>query len=64
MFAPAKRWSRGCPHQLRHNYATAVRKKRGIETAPVMLGHRAVDVTEIYAERDAEIGLQVAKAMG
>jgi integrase len=27
------------PHQLRHNYATAVRKKYGIETARVMLGH-------------------------
>ena len=56
--ADVPRWH---PHQLRHNYATAVRKKFGVEAARVVLGHHSIDVTELYAERDAA---DVARAMG
>ena len=52
------------PHQLRHNYATTMRRERGIETASVMLGHRSIDVTEIYAEQDRGKALEVARRMG
>lgn len=40
------------PNQLRHNVATEVRKRYGLEGAQVVLGHSRAAVTEIYAERD------------
>ena len=52
------------PHQLRHNYATAVRKRFGVEAARVVLGHQHIDVTELYAERDQAVGVRVAKTIG
>jgi integrase len=52
------------PHQLRHSFATRVRKEFGIEAARIMLGHKHVAVTEIYAERDAAVAERVAKVMG
>lgn len=55
------RWS---PNQLRHSYATEVRKQFGLEAAQVMLGHSTCRVTEIYAERDTAKGSLVAKAIG
>ncbi len=57
----AHRWH---PHQLRHNFATDVRRRFGVEAARVLLGHQTVDVTEIYAERDAAVAAEVAKAIG
>ena len=52
------------PHQLRHLYATEVRRRHGVEAARVALGHRHVDVTEIYAERDHAIAVQIAVENG
>ncbi len=43
------RWN---PHRLRHNAATELRRRFGIEAASVVLGHATPAVTEIYAERD------------
>ena len=40
------------PHQLRHNYATRIRKEFGVEAARILLGHRSTAVTELYAEID------------
>jgi len=40
------------PHQLRHNYATRIRKEYGVEAARILLGHRSAVVTELYAEID------------
>ena len=40
------------PHQLRHNYATRIRKEFGVEAARILLGHRSTAVTELYAEVD------------
>ncbi len=40
------------PHQLRHNYATQIRKEFGVEAARILLGHRSTAVTELYAEVD------------
>jgi integrase len=57
----AHRWS---PNQLRHSYATEVRKQFGLEAAQVVLGHSTCRVTEIYAERDTAKGSLVAKAIG
>ena len=55
------RWQ---PNQLRHNHATDVRKKYGVETARIMLGHSKLDVTEIYAERDQSRMMEIAKMIG
>ena len=40
------------PHQLRHTFATRIRKDFGLEAAQVLLGHARADVTQLYAERD------------
>jgi integrase len=55
------RWA---PNQLRHAAATEVRREFGLEAAQIVLGHSKADVTQIYAERDLEKGLAVAKAIG
>lgn len=52
------------PHQLRHSYATLVRKKHGVEAAQVGLGHSRADVTQVYAERDLDLAKKVAKEIG
>ncbi|MFW6062018.1 MAG: tyrosine-type recombinase/integrase, partial [Planctomycetota bacterium] len=52
------------PHQLRHNYATNVRREFGLEAAQVLLGHAKADVTQIYAERDLHRAAAVAAKIG
>ena len=54
-------WS---PHRLRHTNATAVRQEFGIEAAQVVLGHRSSGTTEIYAERDLGLVIEVMKKLG
>jgi integrase len=55
------RWS---PNQLRHAAATTIRKEFGLEHAQIMLGHSRADVTQIYAERDLQKGIEVALKLG
>ncbi|TWT69343.1 tyrosine-type recombinase/integrase [Crateriforma conspicua] len=55
------RWS---PNRIRHTTATEVRRRFGLEAAQVILGHSVADVTQIYAERDAEKAREVARAIG
>ncbi|HEY2838059.1 MAG TPA: site-specific integrase [Pirellulales bacterium] len=43
------RWS---PNRLRHTAATEIRKRFGLESAQVVLGHSKPNTTLIYAERD------------
>jgi integrase len=52
------------PHQLRHLHATLVRKNFGLEAAQVTLGHSRADVTQIYAERDVGLAVEVAARLG
>jgi len=52
------------PHQLRHNYATMIRKRFGVEEASDMLDHSSVKMTEVYAERDQEQALEIARQVG
>ena len=62
-----RRWQsehRWCPLQLRHTAATAIRKKYGLEAAQVILGHSSADVTQVYAERDLEKAVAVAREVG
>lgn len=55
------RWS---PNQLRHTKATEVRKKHGIEAAQAVLGHRKLETTQVYAEKNAALAMQVALESG
>jgi len=59
--AGCDRWS---PHQLRHAFATEVRRRFGIEAARIMLGHRSAVTTEIYAEADRQAARKAARAIG
>jgi integrase len=55
------RWS---PNQLRHSFATEVRKTHGLEAAQVLLGHARADVTQVYAERNHTLATKVASEIG
>ncbi|MEO9591440.1 MAG: site-specific integrase, partial [Rhodopirellula bahusiensis] len=57
----SNRWN---PNQLRHTRGTEIRKRFGLEAAQVILGHAAADVTQIYAERDREKAIEVARQVG
>jgi hypothetical protein len=57
----AHRWH---PNQLRHLFATRVRKEHGLEAAQVLLGHSKADVTEIYAERNEALAVTIASKIG
>jgi integrase len=52
------------PNQLRHSFATLVRKEFDLEAAQVLLGHERCDVTQVYAERNLSRAAQVAAAIG
>jgi integrase len=52
------------PHQLRHTAATEIRKRFGIEAAQHVLGHSTLNVTEIYAEKNAEAARRIAAEVG
>lgn len=52
------------PHQLRHNAATRLRREFGIESARIILGHKSVAVTEIYAEQDVQKARTIMAAVG
>jgi integrase len=52
------------PNQLRHTFATEVRKAEGLEAAQVMLGHSRADVTQVYAERNESLALRIAARIG
>lgn len=65
--AEVKMWRKGHgwhPNQLRHGYATRIRKAHGLEAAQVVLGHSKADVTQIYAERNLDLAVKVAAAVG
>lgn len=53
------------PYQLRHNYATNVRRQYGLEAAQILLGHSSALVTEaVYAERDEAKAMEVVSKIG
>jgi integrase len=52
------------PNQLRHTAATEIRRVGGLEAAQVALGHAKADVTQIYAERDVNLAMEVMRKIG
>jgi len=54
-------WS---PNRLRHNCATRVRQKYGIEAAAAVLGNSLGMVAEVYSESNFEKAMQVMREIG
>ncbi|MFI5378365.1 MAG: tyrosine-type recombinase/integrase [Tepidisphaerales bacterium] len=52
------------PHQLRHNVATNVRRDYGLEPAQIILGHKTLSVTQVYAEKNIEAAMKVMSEVG
>jgi integrase len=52
------------PNQLRHTAATELRKSHGLEAAQVILGHKTLTVTQVYAERNVQQAMRVMAAVG
>ncbi len=52
------------PHQLRHSAATEITAAAGIEAARVVLGHKTLAVTDIYAEKDFRKAASIAQRLG
>lgn len=62
-----KRWQREhrwCPYQIRHTFATMIRRKFDLESAQVVLGHERADVTQIYAARNDARAAWIAEQIG
>ncbi len=55
------KWS---PNRLRHAVGTEVRSNFGLEASQVVLGHAKADVTQVYAERDLKLAMEVARKIG
>jgi hypothetical protein len=58
VFVPV--WS---PNRLRHNRATELRRY-GLDVAKTVLGHRKVETTLIYAERDFQAAKELVARIG
>jgi hypothetical protein len=52
------------PLQIRHSRGTEVRKKFGLEGAQVALGHANASITEVYAEKNLELAIEIARQGG
>jgi site-specific recombinase XerD len=55
------KWS---PNRLRHTAGTTIRKQFGLEAAQVVLGDTKANTTEIYAERDLDLGRRIIAEVG
>jgi integrase len=52
------------PHQLRHRYATDLRRTKGLEAARLLLGHRTLAQTLEYAQADGNKSAAVVAELG
>lgn len=52
------------PNQLRHSFATRVRKRYSVLESQVMLGHKNLRTTEIYAHQNWEEACKIAEVYG
>lgn len=52
------------PHRLRHTAATELRREFGLEVASILMGHRDVGISQVYAERDESKAREVARKVG
>ena len=66
-WAELRKWiadHRWHPHQLRHSAATRLRREYGLEAAQVILGHKTLTVTQVYAEKNVEAAARIMSEVG
>jgi integrase len=56
-----EKWS---PNRLRHTASTEIRRRFGIDAARAVDGHGATSTTEIYAELDLNLAVEVMRQLG
>ena len=52
------------PHQLRHQFATVVRRELGAEAVQIGLGHKSTNLVDLYAEKNRDAGMNIARELG
>ncbi len=52
------------PYQLRHTFATKMRRLHGVEAAQLGLGHARTNIVDIYAEKNLSLLIELAKTGG
>jgi len=52
------------PHRLRHSAGTVIRREFDVETARIILGHRSLAMTELYAEADVKRAIEAMREIG
>jgi len=52
------------PHQLRHTAGTRIREEFGVEAASVILGHKNIRETELYAEKNVKAARRIMSEVG
>jgi len=52
------------PYQLRHTFATQMRRLHGVEAAQLGLGHARTNIVDIYAEKNLSLLITLAKQDG
>lgn len=53
-----------CPQRLRHTRATDIRAQFGAEASQVILGHKSIQTTEIYAVPHHELAKEIMRRVG
>jgi integrase len=54
-------WS---PYQLRHAFATNMRRDHGVEAAQLGLGHARTNIVDVYAEKNLSLIVDIARKSG
>ena len=49
------------PHQLRHSHATSLRRRKGVDAARILLGHKTISQTLEYADDDDALAIALAR---
>jgi integrase len=55
------KWS---PYQLRHSFATKMRRDHGVEAAQLGLGHARTNIVDVYAEKNLSLIVDLARENG
>jgi len=56
-----QKWS---PYQLRHSFATNIRRDYGVEAAQLGLGHARTNIVDVYAEKNLSLIVDIARKSG
>lgn len=52
------------PHQLRHNFATEMRRQYGVEATLTMLGDKSTRMIDVYAEKNQQAAMKIMAEVG